>query len=75
MAIGGEPIVEVPMMMISADPSITLGSIQPGDRVDCDGDDDYDDNNGEYKDDVDADKGKFITMTAKAINHLGINSG
>ena len=28
MAIGGEPIVEVPMM-ISADPSITLGSIQP----------------------------------------------
>ena len=74
MAIGGESIVEVPMM-ISADPSITLGSIQPGDRVDCDGDDDYDDNNGEYKDDVDADKGKFITMTAKAINHLGINSG
>ena len=74
MAIGGESIVEVPMM-ISADPSITLGSIQPGDRVDCDGDDDYDDNNGECKDDEDADKGKFITMTAKAINHLGINSG
>ena len=70
MAIGGEPIVEVPMM-ISADPSITLGSIQPGDRVDCDGDD-Y---NDECKDDEDADKGKFITMTAKAINHLGINSG
>ena len=74
MAIGGEPIVEVPMM-ISADPSITLGSIQPGDQVDCDGDDDYDDNNDECKDDEDADKGKFITMTAKAINHLGINSG
>ena len=74
MAIGGEPIVEVPMM-ISADPSITLGSIQLGDRVFCDGDDDQDDNNDECKDDEDADKGKFITMTAKAINHLGINSG
>ena len=74
MAIGGEPIVEVPMM-ISADPSITFRSIQPGDRVDCDGDDDHDDNNDESKDDEDADKGKFITMTAKAINHLGINSG
>ena len=32
MAIGGEPIVEVPMM-ISADPSITLGSIQPEDDL------------------------------------------
>ena len=74
MAIGGEPIVEVPMM-ISADPSITFRSIQPGDRVDCDGDDDYHDNDDECKDDEDADKGKFITMTAKAINHLGINSG
>ena len=74
MAIEGKPIVEVPMM-ISADPSITLGSIQPGDRVDCDGDDNHDDNNDECKDDEDADKGKFITMTAKAINHLGINSG
>ena len=74
MAIEGKPIVEVPMM-ISADPSITLGSIQPGDRVDCDGDDDYHDNDDECKDDEDADKGKFITMTAKAINHLGINSG
>ena len=68
MAIGGEAIVEVPMM-------ITLGSIQPGDRLDCDGDDDQDDNDDECKDDEDADKGKFITMTAKAINHLGINSG
>ena len=74
MAIGGKPIVEVPMM-ISADPSITLGSIQPGDRVDFDGDDDYDENIDKCKDDEDADKGKFITMTAKAINHLGINSG
>ena len=74
MAIEGKPIVEVPMM-ISADPSITLGSIQPGDRVDCDGDDNHDDNNDECMDDEDADKGKFITMTAKAINHLGINSG
>ena len=62
-------------MMISADPLITLGSIQPGDRVDCDDYDDYDDHNDAYKDDVDTDKGKFITMTAKAINHLGINSG
>ena len=32
MAIGGKPIVEVPMM-ISADPSITLGSIQPEDDL------------------------------------------
>ena len=64
-------------MMISADPSITLGSIQPGDRVDCDGDDDddHDENIDKCMDDEDADKGKFITMTAKAINHLGINSG
>ena len=38
-------------------------------------DDNHDDNNDECKDDEDADKGKFITMTAKAINHLGINSG
>ena len=32
MAIEGKPIVEVPMM-ISADPSITLGSIQPEDDL------------------------------------------
>ena len=32
MAIGGKPIVDVPMM-ISADPSITLGSIQPEDDL------------------------------------------